>query len=89
MHPTVKMLRGLGELGQLLEPNPPATKPGVEHVMVEIAPGVFKSIHRQPRPSSGARLLRELEQARSVHDHVKSKFAELSKGVRDRRRSQR
>lgn len=83
----VKNLRGLGQLAELFEPSDPV-RPGVENVMVEIAPGVFRSAHRE-RVSPGARLLRELNSAQQVADNVRERFAELQRRVNDSRRGQR
>lgn len=86
MHRVTKTLQGLQALGELFAPAP--AKPGVEHVMTEIAPGVFRSVHRVKAPPA-SRLLLELERARAVHDKLRGDFAHLQQRANGRRRSQR
>jgi hypothetical protein len=82
-----EQIQGLLALGEMLDPSEPVS-PGVEHVMVEIAPGVFRSLHRQ-RTSPASKLLRELNAAKAVHDNVKAQFTELTRRVHASRRGQR
>lgn len=74
-------LRTLVELGAVLEPSPPAGPAGTEHVMVEIAPGVFRSVNRQRRPAS-SRLLLELQQLQAVHTNLSGQFARVGQVMR-------
>jgi hypothetical protein len=74
-------LRQLVQLGEVLEPSPPPAPPGTEHVMVEIAPGVFRSVNRQRRPQS-SRLLLELQQAQALHKDLSGKFARVGQAMR-------
>lgn len=87
MHRILKTLGELSTLSEMLEPSEPV-KPGVEHVMLEIAPGVFRSQHRQ-RQRPAARLLRELAGIEQVRATVKTQFEQLQERVNERRRSHR
>ncbi|MGV1080694.1 MAG: hypothetical protein ACOYD1_12755 [Candidatus Nanopelagicales bacterium] len=78
MHRIFNSLRALGQLADVLEPPPPA---GTEHVMVEIAPGVFRSVNRQRR-APASRLLLELEQAKQLHDNLSGEFKRVRQVLR-------
>jgi hypothetical protein len=86
MHRVAKNFRALGQLGQLLEQvQAPSSDPVV---MVEIAPGVFRSSAPPRRPPAG-RLLEQLIRVRDLRDRVKADFEALEGRVRASRRGQR
>lgn len=79
-----RLLKNLQTLGRLRDALEPPAPPGAEHVMVEIAPGVFRSLNRQRQPPAAGRLLLELQQARAVHDNLAGQFKRVRDAVKPR-----